>query len=524
MKKLNYFLYLLIGLLLIVTTSCEKDDDIVPNDDGTENPNTEVTYVGGIIIDTYLSDINSVIKMSNPDIIHSIPSMTSTLKSSKSSDNFVLIDDGNGNIDTLRLSDGGNIRITGIDDIYPINDNFLLFDKGHNSGIDMTYEILNHEYVTVYDSIPADSTTSYTIVDTTFVDEEMWLVYYDTIDVVVDTTYDVVNYTNILYNVTDGTFFDLADDIDVYNERITKSFNDPFYKNSDKSKFYYLNVYNKVIEVDLSNGSPITNIIFDPNVYGNISKIYIFDDNIIYMPSSGNEYRYITKNGTSEKLNQDIISNDVTGTLLPIHFTFVSNDVLYLVNEDFDNGIYNYFYFVYDDVNDSIYLEKSDLTSPIVSSSAMSIVDVYNIYEYSDDNFNYYFNRGDNVLLSISKLDLTYNNDDLSISNTNGVNVSIENQTKMAKFINGFIIYTSEGIYVVNTGTKSKSTKTSISVTEIVSGYKIKDMTTDKDGNVVFYGKNPSGDNIKGVINSDNTITETPIEYDSNGTIITDLD
>lgn len=48
-------------------------------------------------------------------------------------------------------------------------------------------------------------------------------------------------------------------------------------------------------------------------------------------------------------------------------------------------------------------------------------------------------------------------------------------------------------------------------------------MTTNNKGIVVFYGKNPSGQDIKGIINEDFTITETLLEYDSNGTLVTNI-
>jgi hypothetical protein len=146
-------------------------------------------------------------------------------------------------------------------------------------------------------------------------------------------------------------------------------------------------------------------------------------------------------------------------------------------------------------------------------------IDYRYIYKYSVDNYIYFFNYIGNELVTLSKNDLQYNCFKLNISNTNGENhQNPEFNTKMAEFTNGFIIYTKDAIYSVNTNSKS-----SISATPIASGYVIKTMTTNNNGLVVFYGKNPSGQDIRGIINADYTITETLVEYDSNGTLITNI-
>ncbi len=510
MKKLFYLLLIVLGAILLF--SCEKEDGILP-DTETEvtDGNTTIDYVGGIIIGTITTDINSVKPMYNSDLLYSIPTSNSITKSAKSDeDNYIVIQNDDGTVDTLGLSDDTPIEITGIRNIYSMNDNFLLFEKGSN-GIDVSYELLTHEYVTVYDSVHIDSSTTYiNIVDTTFVDGDMWLVYYDTLDVVIGTTNEIVNYDNMLYSLTDGTFHNLIDDIKIYNESITYSFNNPFYKNSDKSKFYYLNSDHNVIEVDLSSGTPMTSVIYDSDTYSNnFQKMMIFDDNIVYQRSDNLKYYYITKNGSHDELSTD----------LEAQFSFIKDDELYFVTEDWDNQKYDYLKTVYDETNDSINVEYVK-SSDILSDLQMDCGSIHNIYRFSNDYYYYYFNRADNTIVTISKTDLTLNSDHLDINNNNGINVPIEFQTKMAEFVNGFIIYTSDNIFSVNTNTKSKS---SVSTTTIASGYKIKDMTTDIDGNVVFYGKNPSGDDIKGVINSDNTITETIVEYDANGVLITDV-
>lgn len=509
MKKLFYlFLTLLISVIFI---SCEKDDifDIVPTN--PDKPN----YQSGLVIGRYTSDISSLKKMYNSNIIHSIPSNYYTVKSSETTDNYVLIEDINGSIDTLRLSDEGSIKITGIDDFFTINKNYILF---YGNYIDVSYEVLTHEYITVYDSAHIDSTTNYiNVVDTTFVNDDMWLVYYDTVDFVIDTSYTVVDYSNILYNLNDGKFYDVGHSISLYNDKITKSFNDPFYRNVDSTKFYFLNNYNKIIEVDLSGDIPNTSIVYDSYIYdSNFMDFHMFDDHIVYK-SDVNQYNYITKNGTYSKLDQNIIWNDTVSTLLPIHLSFVLNDNLYLIIEDNWDSEYDYYKFIYDSVNDSIFIqyEKSidkSMENPMGLERKL-------IYEYTYNNNIYFFNKYDNMLLSISKDDLTYTNTYLDINNSSEhINGPIELQTKMTEFINGFIIYTKNDIYSVNTNSKS-----SISTTPIASGYTIKTMTTNDDGTVIFYGKNPSGQDIKGIINLDYTITETLVEYDSNGTLITDI-
>jgi len=509
MKKLFYlFLTLLISVIFI---SCEKDDifDIVPTN--PDKPN----YQSGLVIGRYTSDISSLKSMYNSNIVHSIP-FKSTTKSSETTDNYVLIEDINGNIDTLRLSDEGSIKITGIDDFFPINKNYLLF---YGNYIDVSYEVLTHEYITVYDSAHIDSTTNYiNVVDTTFVNDDMWLVYYDTVDFVIDTSYTVIDYSNILYDLNDGKFYDVGHNINLYNDKITKSFNDPFYKNTDSTKFYFLNNYNKIIEVDLNSDVPNISIVYDSYIYDdNFMDFHMFDDHIIYK-SDINQYNYITKNGTYSKLDQTIIWNDTVGTLLPIHFIFVLNDNLYIIIEDNCNSEYDYYKFIHDSVNDSIFIQYdksiyNDMSDPMSLEREL-------IYEYTHNNNIYFFNKSSKILLSISKDDLTYTNTYLDIDDSvnDYVYAPVELQTKMNKFFDGFIIYRPDNIYLINTNSKS-----SISATSIASGYTIKTMTTNDDGTVVFYGKNPSGQDIKGVINLDYTITETLVEYDSNGTLITNI-
>jgi hypothetical protein len=514
MKKLKLFCLLLIGLVSMVMLSCQKDE-ISPDDINTETP-IEIIYTDGTIVGTYKSDINSIKRMNNTDIVHSIPSMDGTLKSTTG--NYVLIQNNDGTVDTLSLSDDASITIAGINEIYPINDDFLLFEK-ENGGITVTYEILSHEYTTVYDSIPADETTPYTIVDTTFVGDEMWFIYYDTIDVIVNTSYIDETYANILYNLTDGTFHDLVDDIDIYNDKITKSFNDPFYKNSNKSKFYYYNG-DDVKEVDLSSGVPVVRDKYDPYDYSDsFLSIDIFDDNVIYKDGGTGRYNYVTKNGTQGKLDNTLFLGELGTTVIDPVFTFLLGNDLYFVIPEKD---YGYIKLSYNETEDSIIVScDSSMTAPTYDNVGFTRKENY---EFSDNNFNYYFDRSSNVLVTLSKNGFEYIENPIGIGNVStNINQSVELQTKMTKFVNGFVIYTVDGIYSVSTDTKSKSSS-SVSTEPInTEGYRIKDMTTDENGNVVFYGKNPEDVDIMGVIDASGTITETLVEYDSNGALITDL-
>jgi hypothetical protein len=511
MKKLFYLL--LTVLISVILISCEKDDmfDTVPT-----NPN-KPNYQSGLVIGKYTSDINSVRSMYNSSIVHSIPSQS---YNKSTVDNYVLIEDNNGKIDTLSLSDGASIKITGIDEIYPINKNYLLFYSEQFGSIKLTYEILTHELVTIYDSVHIDSTTNYiNVVDTTFVNGEMWLVYYDTIDVVVNIDYKNVIYKNILYNLNDGTFHNINHNIILYNDKIMNSYNEPFYKKSDSTKFYYLNSVYRIIEVDVSKNEPIFKTIFDPTIHDEIFLDFIIvNDNIIYIHPDGLKFKYITKTGKQAELNHDLIWVDNLygdiGGVLP-NYKFVMNDELYIVVEQ-DNK-YNYYKFIYDNQNDSIYITL-DRTYNFINNENLSSNRMAE-YKYSDDNHIYIFDYGRHNLITISKNDLYIDNIELDIENTPDYN-GIELKTKMTKFVNGFIIYTKYAIYSVNINNGSKSSAT---VNPIASGYTIRTMTTSNDGSVVFYGKNPSGQDIKGVINSDNKIEETLVEYDSNGALITNI-
>ena len=514
MKKLFYSLFtVLISMILI---SCEKDDifDTLPTD--ANKPN----YQSGLVIGRYTSNINSVKSMYDASIVHSIPTKQSVSKSDNS--NYILIEDNDGGIDTLSLTSGESIKITGISEIYPINDNYLLFCKKNHLGIDITYEILTNDITTVYDSVKYGDTTTYVnIVDTTYVNGDMWLVYYDTIDVVVNVDYITHNYNHVLYNLNDGVFHRLDVGIKLFNERVMNSFNDPFYKNHDSSKFYIYNNYHDIIEVDLSGDVPTHKVIYDHTIYGSYYlQMDIVDDNIIYIDSdSGNQFKYVTKTGKQEHLNHDIIWDNDSESPYPLHFRYIMNDELYIIIEKSEQ--YEYYKFVYDSYNDSIYLSyvKSHDFQHNMEDIPRLQLDYRYIYKYSDDNYIYFFNYIGNELVTLSKNDLQYNCVKLNISNINGEDYqNPEFNTKMAEFTNGFIIYTKDAIYSVNTNSKS-----SISATPIASGYVIKTMTTNNNGLVVFYGKNPSGQDIRGIINADYTITETLVEYDSNGTLITNI-
>ena len=513
MKKLFYLL--LIVLVVIFLFSCEKDELIIPT--------KTTTYVNGHIISTHIiTDINSMKPMCNTDILHSIPTFNnSKFKSAKPSTdnyNYIILETTDGTIDTLSLSNGMPVLVNNVKEIYPINDNFLLFEK-NSGGVKVRYELTTYNYETVYDSIPSDSTTTYTIIDTTYVNDEMWLVYYDTI-VVTGIEYEEVKYDNILYNLTDGTFHDLVDDIIIYNEAITYSFNDPFYKNHDKSKFYYLNENYDVIEIDLSSGTPNPSIIYDSGTYGdNFKHIYILDDNVIYETTDNDKFMYITKNGTSNELHHNFYDEEGGSQLhTKLTFSFVLNNKLYFVLTKDDLGEVtglDYYEIKYN--SDSLYMVFDDSTD--VTNYNGTVLNKTDTYNFSDDVNDYYFNRTDNDLISVSKQNFTYN-----ISEISGFNnvCSSDDMTKMAQHSNGFIIYSNKTIYVVNPDSKS-----TISATSLSTDYKVTDMTTDVDENVIFYGIEIStGKNVKGIIDSSNLIDEKHVEYveyDSNGVLITNL-
>ena len=346
----------------------------------------------------------------------------------------------------------------------------------------------------------------------------MWLVYYDTIDVVVNSHYDIVNYGNILYNLNDGVFHKLDYNIYLYNEKILNSFNEPFYKNNDNTKFYFMIYSEKIYEVDLSSNTPVIKVKYDPNSYDvKFSNMNIFDDNMVYTDAnSGNRFKYVTKNGSHSYLNHDIIWDELADKPYLIISKFIIDDELYIVTHT--NDKHKYYNFVYDSDNDSIYL-KHYKTDDVINNNTNMSYDMRYVYKYTDDENIYLFNYGEDNLVVISKNNIEHSAYKLDIVNDGYYPNNPELRTKLSKFINGFIIYTKDYIYSVNT-----NSKLSVNVTPIASGYKIRTMTTNNDGLVVFYGKNPSGQDVRGVINSDNTITETLVEYDSNGTLITNLD